>query len=246
MTSQAYNVPQRYVSLEKQGQHGNSTMPPPYYGHQVPPRHHSHRSRGGCGCLRLFCCCCGWCRCCLCTIFIFIFLSVGIVVALYYLFKPIIPTYNVENLDVKAFDLQSMNKISSDIVVVVKAENPNEGIGLQYLENEVTMIYLGTEICRGQFPPFLQPGKNTTLFNVDLKGETEFDAEKQHQLMQDQKEGHIPLLITVKIPIRLVIDDIIHLRKVVVNVNCSVVIDQLQPNKKPNILKKDFTYGVEF
>jgi hypothetical protein len=40
--------------------------------------------------------------------------------------------------------------------------------------------------------------------------------------MQDQKLGHMPLPIVVKVPIRLVIDDFIHLRKFVVYVNYSI------------------------
>nr|KYP53407.1 hypothetical protein KK1_024789 [Cajanus cajan] len=64
--------------------------------------------------------------------------------------------------------------------------------------------------------------------------------------MEDQKEEKIPLLVVVRLPIRLVINDFIHLRKFVVHVNCSLVIDKVQPNKRPNILKKDFTYGIKF
>ncbi|XP_061337599.1 NDR1/HIN1-like protein 6 [Gastrolobium bilobum] len=241
MTSEVY-VPKGYVSLENQSYRG-----PPPYGRKVP--YHSNRGSRGCGCGLLRCCCyCLSCfRCCFCCIFIFILILVAIVVGLYYLVKPTIPTYNVENLDVKAFDIRKDNKLYTEIAVVVKAENPNKDIGLDYGENNaVSLIYSGSELCWGKMPPFLQPGKNTTMVNVVLKGESDFGPEKQNQFMQDQKNGNIPVLITVKVPIRLVIDDFIHMRKFVVNVNCTVVIDQLQPNIRPNIKKKDFTYGIEF
>lgn len=74
---------------------------------------------------------------------------------------------------------------------------------------------------------------------MTLKEYSYFGPEMQNQLLQDQQVGHIPLLIVVKVPTRLVTDGFIHLRKFVVNVNCSLVIDQMQPNKRPNkILNK--------
>ncbi|XP_004487379.1 NDR1/HIN1-like protein 6 [Cicer arietinum] len=166
------------------------------------------------------------------------------VIVLYFFLEPKIPIYNVENLDVKNFDLRKDDKLHSDIDVFVKAENPNQEIGLDYLENEVSIIYSGSIICKGKFPIFLQPVKNITNFNVTLKGDSDFGPEMQSRLIIEQKLGHIPLLVVVKLPIRLVISDFFHLRKFVVNVNCSLVIDQLQHNKRPKILKKEFTYDV--
>ncbi|KAG4972016.1 hypothetical protein JHK85_038437 [Glycine max] len=142
--------------------------------------------------------------------------------------------------------LRKESKVYTDVVIVVKADNPNEEIGLDYLENEVGIMYVGSQLSSGQIPPFLQPGKNTTTVTVELKGENEFSVEMQNHFMEDQEKGNIPLLITVKLPIRIVINDLIHLRKVVVNLNCSVVIDKLEVNKSPKILDKVFSYGIEF
>jgi hypothetical protein len=167
---------------------------------------------------------------------------VAIIIALYYFLEPHMPTYNLENINVRDFALQNNNKLHTEIFIVMKAENPNENIGFDYLENQVSIIYLGSEFCAGQFDPFVQLGNETTIFNMTLKGDSDFGPELQNQLLQDQNSGQIPLLIVVKVPIRLVIDDFIHLRKIVVNVNCALVIDKLQPNKSPKILKKEFTY----
>lgn len=38
---------------------------------------------------------------------------------------------------------------------------------------------------------------------------SDFDPEVQNLLMQDQNLGHIPLLIVVKVPIRLLVDNYI-------------------------------------
>jgi hypothetical protein len=167
---------------------------------------------------------------------------VAIIIALYYYLEPHMPTYNLENINVRDFALQNNNKLHTEIFIVMKAENPNENIGFDYLENQVSIMYSGSEFCAGQFDPFVQLGNETTIFNMTLKGDSDFGPELQNQLLQDQNSGQIPLLIVVKVPIRLVIDDFIHLRKIVVNVNCSLVIDKLQPNKSPKILKKEFTY----
>ena len=170
----------------------------------------------------------------------------AILASLYYLVKPYVPTYNIENLEVKAFEIRNDSKVYSEIAVVVKTENPNEGVGLDYGENNVTIIYSGSQLSSGNFSPFLQPGKNTTMINVVLKGERQIGQKEQKDFMEDQKAGKIPLLITAKIPVRLVIRDFIKLRKFTVDVNCSIVIDHLEQNKKPNILKKDFTYEIDF
>ncbi|KAL5151823.1 NDR1/HIN1-like protein 6 [Glycine soja] len=231
-TKAAY-VPKRYESLENPFAH-------------KPPRKRSRCGSGFCGCLRCCCCCFSFCRCCICTIFIIIILLVGIGLALFYFIKPKVPSYDIEHINVKSFDIRKESKVYTDVVIVVKADNPNEEIGLDYLENEVGIMYVGSQLSSGQIPPFLQPGKNTTTVNVELKGENEFSVEMQNHFMEDQEKGNIPLLITVKLPIRIVINDLIHLRKVVVNLNCSVVIDKLEVNKSPKILDKVFSYGIEF
>lgn len=172
-------------------------------------------------------------------------MMIGVLFGLYYFLQPHIPSYNVDNLDVIGFDLKG-NKLYTDIAVSVKAENPNQGIGLEYLENEVTIMYSGSLLSKGSFPSFTQPGKNTTIVNVGLKGDIDFGPYMQNQLLADQKMGHIPLLIIVKVPVRVVLDDFIRLRRFFFNVNCSLVIDQLQPNKRPKILEKAFMYEILF
>ncbi|CAJ1956548.1 unnamed protein product [Sphenostylis stenocarpa] len=223
---------------------GHATYPRPY-GYK--PHRHDHRGSSGlCGCLRCCCWCCSCCRCCIYIILFIIILLVGIGLVLYYLIKPVVPSYDLEQIDIKSFDIRKDDKLYTDVEVVVKAENPNKDIAMDYLENEVGIMYSGSQLCSGQIPPFLQPGKNTTTLKVEMKGESEFGAQMQNRLMEDEKLGKIPLLITVRLPIRFVIEDIVHLKKIVAKVNCSVLLDKLEPNKKPSILSKDFTYGVGF
>jgi len=197
--------------------------------------YNSHRGKKKCGFLR--CCCC-----CICTIFLILIIIILAIALTVYFLDPKVPTYNVENLDVKDFDLHDGNKLRTSINVVLKATNPNQYIALDYLDNKVGMQYSGSTLCLGNFPPTLQHGHATTNLNVVLKGDADFGPTMQLQLLKDQKMGYIPLLILVKVPIQLVIADFIHLKKFVVRVNCSMVIDSLEPNKKPKVLKKEFAY----
>ncbi|OIW18421.1 hypothetical protein TanjilG_10285 [Lupinus angustifolius] len=211
----------RYVSIEKQE---NYVGAPPMYGHNVP-RYSTHHS------LFRYCCYC---------LLLLILVTVTIILAFYYLLRPHVPTYNIDYLNLTTFDIHDDNKLYSEVGLIVNAENQNEIIGLEHDgENRITIMYSGSQLCSGNFTPFLQPGKNTTKINVVLKGQVGFDQEMQQDLMQHNKEGNIPLLIMVKAPIRLVIDEFIHLKKFVVNVNCSLVVDHLQPHQNPKILKKD-------
>ncbi|KAE9599856.1 hypothetical protein Lal_00046137 [Lupinus albus] len=218
----------RYVSVEKQG---NFVGAPPPYGDNVP-RYSTHLS------IFRYCCYC---------LLLLILVMVTIILAFYYLLRPHVPTYNIDYLNLTTFDIHDDNKLYLEVVLIVNADNPNEIIGLEYMgENRISIMYSGSQLCSGNFTSFLQPGKNTTKINVVLKGKIGFDQGMQLDLMQHNKEGNIPLLIIVMVPIRLVIDEFIHLKKFVVYVNCSLVVDHLQPYQKPKILKKDFTYAVNF
>ncbi|KEH39103.1 hypothetical protein MtrunA17_Chr2g0324111 [Medicago truncatula] len=197
--------------------------------------YHSHRGKKKCGFLR--CCCC-----CICTLFLILIIIILAIALTVYFLDPKVPTYNIDNLDIKDFNIKNGIKLHTNINVVLKATNPNKYIALDYLSNEVSMAYSGSILSSGHFPPTLQHGHATTNLNVILKGDADFGPTMQLQLLKDQKMGYIPLLIMVKVPIQLVIADFFHLKKFVVRVNCSMVIDSLEPNKKPKILKKVLTY----
>ncbi|KAK7290911.1 hypothetical protein RIF29_05689 [Crotalaria pallida] len=237
-------VPNPYAPLEKQGHY---LGPPPPYRHNVPRYRPHRRSSGGCGFFRCCCCCLfSLFRGCCCCLLILILLLVALIIAFYYFLNPHIPTYNIDNFDVTNFDMTKDNKLYTEFAIDVKAENPNEDIGLEYGENSISIMYSGSQISSGIFPPFLQPGKNVTNMNVVLKGQIDFDQRMQADLMLHTNEGYIPLLIMVNVPIRLVIHDFIRSKKLHVNVNCSLVIDSFLKQKKPKILKKYFTYGAHF
>ncbi|XP_022725039.1 NDR1/HIN1-like protein 6 [Durio zibethinus] len=218
------HYPPKYVMLNDQG----NLRPPPHRRH-IPRYHSHHHGSGGNCCLKCICCC-------YCFLFILILVLFGTAFFLLTVYKPQKPSYNVSQVVVKAFNIQTDLSLYTEFSVSVKADNPNDYIGFIYgKESSVAVLYTGTTLCSGKLPAFHQPGNNITLMNILLKGKNEFGSGLQETLLQNQKEGKIPLLITVKTPVNIVIAGF-PLRQVLVFVNCSLVVDSLSPNDTIGIL----------
>ncbi|KAL5581947.1 hypothetical protein UlMin_014389 [Ulmus minor] len=220
-------------------QNQNSLRPPPY--RRNIPRYHSnnHAKSGSSFCFR----CIGCCYCCL---FLLILLAAALTFFLYTAYKPQIPNYGVDNFGVNAFNVMPDFSLYAEFVVAVKANNPNGDIGFIYGKNSyVIVLYQESELCTGKLPAFHQPEKNVTMMNVVLKGQSEFGSGLQEALMDNRHTGRVPLLVKVKVPVSVVLGSL-PLRQVVVYVNCSLVVDNLQPDKKAKILSSKYSYDVEF
>ncbi|KAJ7948286.1 Late embryogenesis abundant (LEA) hydroxyproline-rich glycoprotein family [Quillaja saponaria] len=228
--------PPKYVMLsENQG----SLRPPPY--RRNIPRYHSkdHGRSGGFSCLRCICCFYG-------CLFIFIFILAAVLICLFIFLKPRAPSYKVDKFDVRTFDVKPDFSLITEFLVTVKAQNPNENIGFGYgKDSEVDVIYTGSKLCSGQIPSFVQPQKNTTEIDVVLKGKTKFGSGMQAALMENRHTGKIPLLVLVNVPVRIVLGHI-QLREFVFKLNCSLVVDNLAPNKKVQIISSSYAYEVEY
>ncbi|XVF66856.1 hypothetical protein PTKIN_Ptkin10aG0072100 [Pterospermum kingtungense] len=224
--------PPKYVMLNDQG----SVRPSPQR-RQIPRYHgHDHGSGGTC-CLKCICCC-------YCFLFIMIVSLFGTALFLFSVYKPQKPSYNVNKVEVKAFNIQTDLSLYAEIFVTVKADNPNHYIGFIYgKESSVAVWYTGQTLCSGKLPAFEQDGNNVTMMNIVLKGKNEFGSGLQETLLEDKKKGAIPLLITVKAPVSVVIGDF-PFKQVIVLVNCSLVVDNLSPNQKVEILSSKYSYQV--
>ncbi|KAJ6421959.1 hypothetical protein OIU84_026987 [Salix udensis] len=73
---------------------------------------------------------------------------------------------------------------------------------------------------------------------------SEFGSGLQEALMDNRETGRIPLLVIVKAPISVMVKSLA-LRQFMVNVNCSLVVDNLAPNKRVRILSSTYTYAFE-
>lgn len=224
------NVPQRYVMLENQGQHN----PPPH--RRSMPRY-DHDESDGCGCMR--CCCC-----CYCCFFLFLLFFIAATGFFFLILNPQVPTYKVENFNMKTLEIQNGNQLHTEFTVVVRTYNGNKLIALDYgKDNQVNITYSNTMVGTGNIPPFLQPPMNTTTVDVVMKGQSEIDSQTQHQLEENQKQGRIPLKISANVPVIIVIDG--HsLRQFIVVMTGDVVVDNFQPGSKINILSSNFQFAL--
>ncbi|KAL6963414.1 hypothetical protein U1Q18_001500 [Sarracenia purpurea var. burkii] len=230
--------PPPYVNLSDT----DGSLRPPPYRRNVPRYHSTHQKKGGRGgsfCLK---CICG----CYCFLFLFVFLVAGALFYFYTFYKPQIPSYKVQSLAVQAFDLQPDFSLLTEFLVTVDADNPNENIGFIYGRgNSIVVSYKDSTLCSGSFPGFHQGYKNATMIKVPLKGKSEFGSGLQEALMENRKSGQIPLLVEVKVPVSVVVSDF-PFRQFTVFVNCSLVVDNLSPNKKIGILSSQYSVDVSF
>ncbi|KAK6919539.1 Late embryogenesis abundant protein, LEA_2 subgroup [Dillenia turbinata] len=168
-------------------------------------------------------------RSCNCS---FILITAALAAFLYFYLEPKAPRYNVTDFHVQEFKTQPDLSLYTEFVVSVKADNPNKKLGFNYgKDSSIVVSYTDSPLCSGQFPAFYQGPSNVTMLNVVLKGKSTFGSGLQQALMENRNSGRVPLLIKVKVPVTMVLEDF-HFRKIDVVVNCSLVVSNLTPGNK--------------
>ncbi|KAH0653670.1 hypothetical protein KY290_031937 [Solanum tuberosum] len=125
---------------------GEYGRPPPYGGEY----YYTEKRRGGNFCVRCICCC-------YCVLFLLIIILASIAFYFYMYYKPKIPTYDFQSLDVKDFGYQPDFSVNADLILTMKANNPNTAIGFIYGEgSSVNVTYSDSNICTGKLPSFHQ------------------------------------------------------------------------------------------
>ncbi|KAK4409296.1 NDR1/HIN1-like protein 6 [Sesamum angolense] len=231
--------PAQHVVLPPGSRNPGSTGPPIYH-HNVPAYSTNYPKKpGGKSCFRCICCCC-------CCLLLLIFVLAILTFFFYNMYKPKVPSYDIQDLQVKSFDLQPGSILNTELLVNVKADNPNSHIGFTYGDDSsIDVVYSDANLCTGKLPYFYQGHQNTTLMTIDLVGKSVLASGVQEDFAQRQKEGKIPLLVKVKVPLRIVIGNM-PLRQFKVFLNCSLVVDSLTPNKKVGVLSSNTTLYFEF
>ncbi|KAL9342620.1 hypothetical protein Peur_065945 [Populus x canadensis] len=214
----------------------SSSVRPPPQRRNIPRYQSNHHHSHG-GCLKCVCFC-------FCFLIVMIILLASVIAFIYMTLNPKMPEYNVASFDVNAFNMAPDFSLYTEFAVTVKANNPNTGISFIYgKESSVVVAYSDSTLCSGKLPAFHQPGVNTTMIQVVLKGKSEFGSGLQEVLMDNRETGKIPLLVMVNAPVSVVLKSF-PLREVIVNVNCSLVVDNLSPNKRVRILSSEYAYAV--
>ncbi|MCD7471303.1 hypothetical protein HAX54_011639 [Datura stramonium] len=208
--------------------------PPYHYGGEY---YRNEKRKGGNFCVRCICCC-------YCVLFLIIIIFAGLAFYLYTYYDPKLPSYKFESLEIKEFGLQPNFTVSADVMVTLKAENPNEAIGLIYGEDSsINVTYEGSTICSGKFPAFEQGFKNTTILHIELKGKRQFGSTILESLQKNEKNGKIPFEVKVKVPVGVVFGKAV-LKEFSVLADCPITVHDLKPGKKPEIESGKPTYKL--
>uniref|UniRef100_A0A7N0T8B9 Late embryogenesis abundant protein LEA-2 subgroup domain-containing protein n=1 Tax=Kalanchoe fedtschenkoi TaxID=63787 RepID=A0A7N0T8B9_KALFE len=219
--------------LDNPYQDPNKTTPP--YSRNIP-RYQSKRKSSNC-CLKCICFC-------YCLILLIVLILVSAAVYFLATARPQIPTYRVESLDVTAFDAQMDFSLYAEFLVTVRAENPNSHIAFVYGEDSSVVVeFQDSVLCSGKMPAFYQGYLDTSIMKIALSGKSAFGSGLQEALMQSRHAGRIPLLVMVRVPVVVEVVKI-RLQQIYVLVNCTLVVDKLTPNTKPQILSSNYTVGV--
>lgn len=189
--------------------------------------------------------CIGFC----CCLLFLVFLTLGLMISYFYtVYVPHVPSYKVEKLEVKAFDMRPDLTLNAQILVTVKANNPNTDIGFVYGDNgSVSLLFNESDVlCSGKPPHFFQSHNNITMIQIDLAGTSKVGPGLQAACEENRKSHTpVPLLVTVEMPMRVVIEHI-PLREFRVYVNSSLMVDDLAPNKTIKIVSSDTMFHFEF
>ncbi|KAE8728517.1 cactin-like isoform X1 [Hibiscus syriacus] len=175
-----------------------------------------------------------WCRCLCWTLSIILLLIViiGIIVGILFLvFRPKLPDYSIDGLEVTRFNLSSNSSLSAGFDVNITARNPNRRIGIYYEGgSRITVWYNETQLVQGSIPKFYQGHRNTTVLVVPMSGQIQNGTNLLASLQQQQLQtGNIPLLLRARQPVRVKLGSL-KLPEMKFTVRCRLVVDALSAN----------------
>ncbi|ESQ28825.1 hypothetical protein EUTSA_v10019035mg [Eutrema salsugineum] len=180
--------------------------------------------------------CCCRCVCYTLCLLLLLVVVVGATIGILYLvFKPKLPDYSIDRLQLTRFVLSQDSSLSTAFNVTITAKNPNEKIGIYYEDgSKITVWYMEAKLSEGSLPKFYQGHENTTVIYVEMTGQTQ-DASGLMTTLQEQQQrtGNIPLRIRVNQPVRVKFGKL-KLMELRFLVRCGVLVDSLATN---NVIK---------
>ncbi|KAK4771839.1 hypothetical protein SAY86_013614 [Trapa natans] len=174
---------------------------------------------------------CTFCRFLCWTLALFVFLVVALAATLgilYLVFRPKVPKYSVDGLEITRFNLGNDNSLSATFDVNITAKNPNDKIGIYYEGGSwISVWYTGSKLAEGALPKFYQGHRNTTVLVVPMTGETKNATGLIASLqLQRQQSSVIPLDLIVRQPVRVKLG-MLKLPKVKLILRCNINVDSL-------------------
>ncbi|XP_027333337.1 NDR1/HIN1-like protein 13 [Abrus precatorius] len=193
------------------------------------------------------------CRCCCCfcwfigLIFILVVLLGIAAGVLYLVFRPEAPHYTINQIAIRGINLTSPSSTAAilpEFDVTVKADNPNDKIGIHYeTDSSAEIFYNDARLCNGALPAFYQPSNNVTVFTTVLRGNgIELRNEDQKALLQAQTKREVPLTVRLRAPVKIKVG-LVKTWKITVKVDCDVTVNELTAQAK--IVSKHCNYKVD-
>ncbi|XP_023513126.1 NDR1/HIN1-like protein 6 isoform X4 [Cucurbita pepo subsp. pepo] len=176
--------------------------------------------------------CCCRCLCWTISILVLLLVLIGIVVGILYLvFRPKLPEYSIDKLQVTQFTLGGNDRLDAIFNLTLTTTNPNKKIGIYYEGgSHISAWYMETKLCEGALPKFYQGHRNRTVLNVPLVGVTENATALFTTLQQEQQQtGSIPLNLNVRQPVRIKLGSL-KLMKVKFSATCRLLVDSVSAN----------------
>ncbi|PNT21626.1 hypothetical protein POPTR_009G158900v4 [Populus trichocarpa] len=188
------------------------------------------------------------CCCCLCWFLSFLaafLFLVGLAAAILYLvFRPESPDYSIERVSISGLNLTSSGPISPEFNVTVRANNPNNKIGIYYEKGSSVNVYNdGVKMAAGSLPVFYQDKNNVTVFVTSLKGSAiELTSGVRTALVNGVSKGTVPFNLALRAPVKFKVGSV-KTWKITVKVDCDLTVDKLTASAK--IGSKSCDYGVD-
>ncbi|PHU12323.1 hypothetical protein BC332_19253 [Capsicum chinense] len=218
------------------GMSNNGRYPPYHYGGEY---YLSERRRGGNVCVRCICCFC-------CFLFLIILVFAVLILYMFLYYDPKCPTYKFEYMDVKEFKYNPDSSINADVILTLRANNPNKGVGLLYEEASfINVTYSDSLICSGKFPSFHHGHRNVTMLQIALKGKNQLRSGLNESLKDDERHDKIRLKLMAMVPFRLVFGNIIS-RSLNMNANVTLIVRDLKPGKKSVTEEGKIAYRLSY
>ncbi|KAJ6717171.1 LATE EMBRYOGENESIS ABUNDANT (LEA) HYDROXYPROLINE-RICH GLYCOPROTEIN FAMILY [Salix koriyanagi] len=189
-------------------------------------------------------------RCCCCLCWFLSFLAaflflLGLAAAILYLvFRPESPDYSIERVSISGFNLTSSGPISPAFNVTVRANNPNNKIGIYYEKGSSVNVYSdGVKMATGSLPVFYQDKNNVTVVVTSLKGTgIELTSGVRTALATGVSKGTVPFNLALRAPVKLKLGSV-KTWKITVKVDCELTVDKLTASAR--IGSKSCDYGVD-
>lgn len=189
--------------------------------------------------------------CCFCWIIKFIFILavlLGIAaVTLFFVFRPEKPKYSINSITIRGINITSPSSttvISPEFNITVRADNPNDKIGIRYMtDSSAEIFYNDVKLCNGALPAFYQPSNNVTVFKSMLKGnEILLRSKDRRELLKAETKRKVPLTVMLEAPVKIKVGSVMTW-KITVKVDCDVTVDKLTAQAK--IVSRKCNHRVE-